>query len=152
MEKRQILKSEKETLALGARVARMLRVGDCVILSGNLGAGKTCLARGIVQALTSVSENVPSPTFTLVQTYDSVPPLWHVDCYRLEKVEEITELGLLEALDDSALVIEWADKIKHLLPLVRLEIHLSVPGGDFARREARLVGLGVRWEREINGL
>src|SRR5689334_12245837 len=86
------------TEAFGARLAASLRVGDVVCLSGDLGAGKTTLARGAITAWTGVNEDAPSPTYTLVQTYDGPRgALWHVDLYRLNRPEEAWELGLEDA-------------------------------------------------------
>jgi tRNA threonylcarbamoyladenosine biosynthesis protein TsaE len=150
MIKKQTLKNEAETLALGARLSSFLEKGDCLVLAGALGAGKTCLARGLIQKLTSPTENVPSPTFTLVQTYETTPPLWHIDLYRVENPSEITELGILEALDEAALLVEWADRMAEFLPDERLEIRLDALNGDFAQREAQLQPFGKKWEKIIN--
>lgn len=150
MAKTQTLKSETQTLALGAHLAPFLEKGDCVILSGALGAGKTCLARGLIQSLAGEKENVPSPTFTLVQTYETTPPIWHIDLYRIDSTDEITELGILDAFQDAALLIEWADKIVALLPDDRLEIHLDAPDGDFSQRQATFKPHGKKWEQIIN--
>jgi tRNA threonylcarbamoyladenosine biosynthesis protein TsaE len=112
------LETEADTQALGARVAALLRPGDVVALSGDLGAGKTTFARGLVQALGHAGE-VPSPTFPIVQIYeppDTRLPLWHVDLYRISHPEEIEELGLDEALEDCALIIEWPQRLRALWP------------------------------------
>ena len=98
------------TAALGARIAAVLQAGDLVALGGDLGAGKTTLARAILTAL-GVAENVPSPTFTLVQSYDT-PRLRvsHYDLYRLKSEAEMQELGLDEALEDGAALVEWPER------------------------------------------
>ena len=98
------------TMALGRRIAECLSPGDVVALEGDLGAGKTTLARAILAAL-GVAENVPSPTFTLVQSYDT-PRLKvsHYDLYRLKHPSELRELGLEEALEDGAALIEWPER------------------------------------------
>jgi tRNA threonylcarbamoyladenosine biosynthesis protein TsaE len=95
--------------ALGARVAARLRPGDVVALSGPLGSGKTTLARAIIAALGHLGE-VPSPTFTIVETYDLDPPLVHADFYRLEHPREAEELGLDDYRDGAALIAEWPEK------------------------------------------
>lgn len=96
--------------ALGARIAAHLRAGDVVALSGGLGAGKTTLARAIVAALGHEGE-VPSPTFTIVETYDALdPPLVHADFYRLERPEEAEEIGLDDYREGAALLAEWPEK------------------------------------------
>ena len=119
------------TAGLGARVAALLAPGDAVLLKGDLGSGKTTLARAILTAL-GVAEAVPSPTFTLVQTYDT-PRLAvsHYDLYRLKRAAEMDELGLDEALEDGAALIEWPERAEDRLPPDALTIHLSA---DVERR------------------
>ena len=95
--------------ALGARIAPRLRAGDVVALSGPLGSGKTTLAREIISALGHEGE-VPSPTFTIVETYDLDPPLVHADFYRLERPREAEELGLDDYREGAALIAEWPEK------------------------------------------
>ena len=95
--------------ALGARIAARLRPGDVVALSGPLGSGKTTIARAIIAALGHQGE-VPSPTFTIVETYDLDPPLVHADFYRLEHPREAEELGLDDYRDGAALIAEWPEK------------------------------------------
>ena len=104
------LNDETVTAELGARIAAALRPGDVVALSGELGAGKTALARGILRAL-GVTGHVPSPTFTLVQSYET-PHLvvHHFDLYRIEDEQELRELGLDDAKEDGAVLIEWPDR------------------------------------------
>ena len=104
------------TAALAGRIASLLARGDAVALWGGLGAGKTTLARDILRAL-GVTENVPSPTFTLVQTYET-PRLTvaHYDLYRLKSERELDELGFAEALDDGAALIEWPERAPEYLP------------------------------------
>jgi tRNA threonylcarbamoyladenosine biosynthesis protein TsaE len=104
-----ILRDETEVAALTAEIAAVLRSGDVISLSGPLGVGKTTLARGIIRALGYEGE-VPSPSFAIVQPYEALePPLWHVDLYRIEDPSEIDELGL-DSLEDSVLLIEWAER------------------------------------------
>jgi tRNA threonylcarbamoyladenosine biosynthesis protein TsaE len=104
-----ILKSEAETAALGAALASRVRVGDIIALTGPLGAGKTALARGLLQALGHPGD-VPSPSFAIVQPYDDVePPVLHVDLYRIEDPAELDELGL-DAAADAVLLVEWPER------------------------------------------
>jgi tRNA threonylcarbamoyladenosine biosynthesis protein TsaE len=142
------LPDEAATHALGARLGRLLRAGDVVALSGPLGAGKTTLARAAIEAATGRTE-APSPTFGLVETYDASSfTLWHFDLYRLEKAEEVWELGFEEALDGGALLIEWPERIASLLPSETLLIRLS-PETEGRRA---LVRGGEEWSARIEGL
>lgn len=99
------------TTRLGAALAPLLAPGDAVLLKGPLGMGKSTLARGLIRALTRPDEDVPSPTFTLVQFYESAPPIAHFDLYRLTRPEEAVEIGLDEALDRGAVLIEWPERL-----------------------------------------
>jgi tRNA threonylcarbamoyladenosine biosynthesis protein TsaE len=137
------LDHEADTARLGASIAAELKRHEAVCLSGPLGAGKSTLARGLIQALAGAATEVPSPTFTLVQTYATPRlALAHFDLYRLVKPEEVAELGLDEALDEGAAVIEWPEKLGHHLPHDRLDVELHIDG---ARRRARLRAHGA-WE------
>jgi len=135
------------TARLGAAVAETLKRGDTVLLWGDLGAGKSTLARGLVRALTRPDEEVPSPTFTLVQQYEGRLFVSHFDLYRLERADEAFELGFDEAMDEGAVVVEWPQRLGARLPPDRLDIELSIvpegrlaritPHGDFIGREFR---------------
>lgn len=104
-----ILASEAQTQALGAAVAKALRAGDVITLSGGLGVGKTTLTRAILRGLGHRGE-VPSPTFAIVQPYEDLdPPVWHVDLYRIEEAAEIQELGL-DSAGEAALIVEWPER------------------------------------------
>ena len=134
------LPAEPDTEALGRRLAPILRTGEAICLSGGLGAGKSCLARALIRALTRPDEDAPSPTFTLVQTYASDPPIAHLDLYRLTGPDEVDELGLEELLLDGAVVIEWPDRLGARLPPDRLDIDLEEFGEG---RRARLTPFGA---------
>jgi tRNA threonylcarbamoyl adenosine modification protein YjeE len=122
------LNSEAETEALGRRIAARLKGGDTITLAGVLGAGKTVLARAIIRHFLP-GEEVPSPTFTLVQTYDAPRfPIWHVDLYRVKALSEVRELGLDDVAERGVLLIEWPDRMAALLPADRLDIVFE--GGD----------------------
>ncbi len=127
------------TERLGAAVAAALRAGDAVLLSGGLGAGKSTLARGLIRALTTPDEEVPSPTFTLVQAYEGRPTVAHFDLYRLKGPAEVEELGFWEALDEGAAVVEWPQRLGARLPGDRLAIDLAEDGSG---RVARLTPEG----------
>jgi tRNA threonylcarbamoyl adenosine modification protein YjeE len=125
------------TVQLGDAIAARLQAGDCVALWGDLGAGKTTLARAILQAL-GVTEDVPSPTFTIVQRYE-VPRLVvnHYDLYRLKAAREMDELGFDEALEDGAVLVEWPERAPERLPPDALHVRLSLVDGA---RAAKLTG------------
>lgn len=130
------------TARLGARIAAGLAKGCGIALEGDLGAGKTTLARAILRAI-GVGENVPSPTFTLVQEYETKTlTVRHYDLYRIEDAGELDELGLDEALDDGAVLIEWPERAGNRLPQMSLNVRLSLEGET--RRRATLSG-EARW-------
>lgn len=117
-----------ETEALGARIAAGLRPGDTIALEGDLGAGKTALARAILRAL-GVEDAVPSPTFTLVQCYETAKiAVRHYDLYRIERAAELDELGLDEALSEGAALIEWPERAENRLPADMLHVQLTITG------------------------
>lgn len=141
------LVDDAATAALGARLGAAARAGDVVALRGDLGAGKTTLARALIRHLVGSETEAPSPTFTLVQTYSGRDfPIWHFDLYRLEHPGEARELGLEEAVDGLAL-IEWPERLGAYLPVQRLEVQLSF---DSAGRIARLVDFDD-WSTRIDG-
>lgn len=128
------LPDEAATRALGESLARAIAAGDVIRLEGPLGAGKSTLARALIEAVTGVKE-APSPTFTLVETYEGPDfALWHFDLYRLEKPEDAWELGLEEALDGAAALVEWPERAAGLLPADALTVRLEIAG--LARRAA----------------
>jgi tRNA threonylcarbamoyladenosine biosynthesis protein TsaE len=141
------LENDAATVRLGAAVAKVLAAGEAVCLWGPLGAGKTTLARGLIRALAGPAEEVPSPTFTLVQFYPTERlRLAHFDLYRIARADEAHEIGLDEALDDGAALIEWPERLGGHLPADRLDIELSVIGqGAGEQRLARLTPHGA-WE------
>lgn len=151
------LRDDAATARLGADLARLLRRGDVVGLSGPLGAGKTTLARGLIKAIAGVSA-APSPTYALVETYDAGGmTLWHFDLYRLEAADDAYELGIEEALCDGASLIEWPERVAGLLPedtlVIRLDDHAGgrrariAGGGDWAARLKTLAGPAESPER-----
>ena len=133
-----ILADEAATLALGRRLAGVLRAGDVVALSGPLGSGKTTLARGCLAGL-GYAGDVASPTFTVVQSYgvqDTRMPVLHVDLYRLQGADEAVELGLDDALSDHALLVEWPERLGDALWPHALRLGLQAAGGDTRRLTA----------------
>lgn len=123
-----LLSSPTATEALGAALAPLIRPGDVIALSGDLGAGKTTLARGLLRGL-GYEGDVASPTFPIVQPYDELsPPVWHVDLYRIEESSEIEQLALDEALEDAALLIEWPERLGTALWRQALRLGLERQG------------------------
>ncbi|KAF0223210.1 MAG: ATP-binding [Rhodospirillaceae bacterium] len=136
MERRILdLADEAATRRLGQALAARARPGDVIMLHGTLGMGKSTLARAFIQTLTSADEEVPSPTFTLVQMYEGTGgDIWHFDLYRLDKSEDAFELGIEDAFADGISLIEWPDRLGRLAPRRRLEIHLHLGQCATARR------------------
>ncbi len=128
-----VLSDEDATARLGAQLAPGLQTGDIICLEGPLGAGKTTCARGLIKAFCGARE-VPSPTFTLVETYQSDnAALWHFDLYRLERPRDVYELGFEDALGDGICLIEWPQRIEGLLPPERLRLVFHIPQGGGRR-------------------
>ena len=117
--------SEAETRAIAAEIGATLRRGDVVVLNGELGAGKTTFVKGLAEGL-GVVDAVTSPTFTIVQHYEGRVPVTHVDVYRLDRLQELHDLGFEEMLDDGVTIIEWGDAVAPLLPQKRLEVRLTM--------------------------
>lgn len=114
------------TIDLARRLSGLIVAGDVLCLHGTLGVGKSFFARALIQHLTASPVEVPSPTFTLVQTYETPAfEIWHFDLYRIHNPNELIELGFEEALGVACLVIEWPEKLGEFLPEDRLELHLS---------------------------
>jgi tRNA threonylcarbamoyladenosine biosynthesis protein TsaE len=140
-----------DTRALGSRVAALLRAGDLLVLSGDLGAGKTTFTQGLGSAL-GVRGEVTSPTFVISRVHPSLsggPSLVHVDAYRLGGVAELDDLDLDTSLEDAVTVVEWGSGVAEGLAENRLEIEILRPHGDTAdrteTRSVRVTAVGPRW-------
>ncbi len=148
------LEDDAATARIGAALGCALRIGDAVLLSGGLGAGKTALARAAIAARLAkhgLTEEIPSPTFTLVQTYEADIPVWHADLYRLGAEDEVYELGLDEAFDIAAVLIEWPDRLGHATPPRALAVELDFdPTGE--GRIAVFQPRGPGWAHVIDAL
>ena len=138
-----ILDDEEATAAFGRLLGDAAQRGDVIFLRGDLGAGKTSLARAAIRQRLTAPEDVPSPTFTIVQQYETSPPIWHVDLYRIGDESEIIEIGLEEAFSEAICLIEWPDRLGALTPSRRLEITLTMLD-DNARR-CEWVAHGEGW-------
>jgi tRNA threonylcarbamoyladenosine biosynthesis protein TsaE len=134
-------RSEEETIALGERLAAELPERGAVLLIGNLGAGKTTLAKGIVKGRGAAApEEVSSPTFTLIHEYGSPAMVFHVDWYRIDDLEQARRLGLQELWEGGLVLVEWGEKFPELTPAHRVEIELKRTNDDERIVEVRKVG------------
>lgn len=123
------LPSAAETEALGQRLATVAKPGDAILLEGPIGAGKSSLARAFIRARLGADEDVPSPTFTLVQVYeDDGTEIWHADLYRLTHPDEVWELGLDQAFETAICLVEWSDRLGNHIPTSALTIRLDAHG------------------------
>ena len=145
------LADEAATVRLGEALAGVLGPADTVLLSGGLGAGKTTLARAVITALLAGdgrAEDIPSPSFTLVQVYETRRgPIWHVDLYRLHSPAECYELGLWEAFDQALTLVEWPDRMGEERP--QRHLFLSLDFGPGEGRTAHLTPVGAGWEQVL---
>lgn len=126
-----ITKSPEETTALGKKIAKLIKPGTVVALSGNLGSGKTTFLKGFTAGLgLKNADAVTSPTFSLMHIYDSKPRVYHFDLYRLESEKEVLNIGFEEFVSDSEAItcVEWAEKAPGLMPSSHVKINFSVEG------------------------
>lgn len=142
------LADESRTAALGAGLAALVQPGDVIALHGGLGVGKTALSRGLIRTLCEPDAEVPSPTYTLVQTYETEDfPIFHFDLYRVETPAELTELGW-EETDTGLALVEWPDRAGERLPAWRLDLMLTPDGNG---RIAALEPRGEDWQTRLDG-
>lgn len=146
------LPDEAATAGLAGRLAARARAGDVIGLAGDLGSGKTTFARAFIRALGTGDEEVPSPTFTLVEVYAFAgrPPVWHFDLYRLTAPEQSWELGIEDALAEGISLIEWPERLGRLLPAAHLLLGLE-PGARPTARVARLEAT-AEWAQRLQGI
>jgi tRNA threonylcarbamoyladenosine biosynthesis protein TsaE len=143
--------SADETIRLAGAIAPLLRAGDVIVLAGGLGSGKTTFARGLGRAL-GIDEPVVSPTFTIVREYEGRLPLVHVDVYRLDRVQELHDIGLEELIEDRAVtLVEWGDVVAAYLPAERLDVRLD-PGSGDDDRTITITPRGPSWRAREDGL
>ena len=148
MQKTLISNDPRETTALATRLKESLQNGDVILLTGEIGAGKSHFARSLIQAAMDNIEEVPSPTFTLVQTYDTLAgSIWHADLYRLSDQSEVFELGLIDAFGNDIVLIEWPDRLGYLEPQDALTIELIILEND--KREVIFSTSSCVWEARL---
>jgi tRNA threonylcarbamoyladenosine biosynthesis protein TsaE len=146
------LSSPDATCAFAQAMAPLLHAGDVLLLSGGVGVGKTHFARCLIQALLPAPEDVPSPTYTLVQTYPGkTAEIWHADLYRLSDPFEVIELGLTEAFFDAICLIEWPDRLADMAPDNALCLTFD-PGEEDDQRLLRLSWSDANWSERVKGL
>ncbi|SDD63453.1 tRNA (adenosine(37)-N6)-threonylcarbamoyltransferase complex ATPase subunit type 1 TsaE [Ruegeria marina] len=144
------LESPEETARLAVAIGATLRPGDCILLAGEIGCGKTHFARSLIQSLLPSPEDVPSPTFTLVQVYETDRgEIWHSDLYRLTAIEEIEELGLTDAFTDAITLIEWPDRLGSLAPENALSVNFVADPIHESRRVLTLSWTDPKWTSRI---
>jgi len=144
--------SEAATTLLAARLAAITERGDVLALEGPLGAGKTVFARGFIRALTSPNEEVPSPTFTLVQVYEGAAgPVYHFDLYRIETADELYELGIEEAFAEGITLIEWPERAEALRNERWLTVVFAIESGQIETRTLALQP-GAAWKARLETL
>ena len=147
-----VLSSPEETAALAQRIAPELTLGDVLLLEGDIGAGKTHFARSLIQSLLVEPEDVPSPTFTLVQVYETQNfDVWHADLYRLSSPDEVVELGLTEAFEEAVCLVEWPDRLAELCPKSALRIQLKM-SKETGVRNIQLSADSARWSKLLQDL
>ncbi len=144
------LQNADHTAKLARSLGAFLSAGDTILLTGDVGAGKTHFARSLIQSLLIKPEDVPSPTFTLIQTYDTTAgQIWHADLYRLTSTFEIEELGLGDAFDDAICLVEWPDRLGNLKPDTALELELTANSDE--TRSLTAVWRADKWAEKLNG-
>lgn len=142
------LSDPAETDRFGAACAAIARAGDCFLLSGSVGAGKSAFARAFIRALFGSETEVPSPTYTLVQTYEADVDIWHADLYRLTDTQDVVELGLTDAFDCSICLVEWPDLLGDLVPERALHLTFTVSGDG---RDVEITG-DASWKARLDAV
>ncbi|MEP2029772.1 MAG: tRNA (adenosine(37)-N6)-threonylcarbamoyltransferase complex ATPase subunit type 1 TsaE [Paracoccaceae bacterium] len=139
----------QDTANVAMRLGQMLSSGDVILLSGDIGTGKTHFARHLIQSLQDAPEDVPSPSFTLVQTYQTRSgEVWHADLYRISTPGEIEELGLSDAFETAICLIEWPDRMGDAVPLDALFLHFDL-GEAETDRTLTFKWANDRWAKSL---
>jgi len=143
------LPDARDTDRFGIQLSAICNVGDCILLRGQIGAGKSAIARAFIRERLGSETEVPSPTFTLVQTYeDQDAEIWHADLYRLSDPNEAVELGLTDAFETAICLIEWPELLGEMAPQSALDIHLTVRDHD----HLAVLSFGAHWSDRIKKL
>lgn len=144
--------SPEHTASLAEKLARRLEAGDVILLQGDVGAGKTHFARHLIQSILLEPEDIPSPTFTLVQVYETQNgTVWHSDLYRISSILEIEELGLNEAFETSICLVEWPDRLGELSPPDALTLEFSA-GATPDSRQIAASWTAQKWTTKLTAL
>lgn len=147
---RFLLSSPDETAAFARRFGAQLRAGDVVLLEGQIGAGKSHFARALIQSRLPQPEDIPSPTFTLVQTYAAADTeIWHADLYRLTDPDEAFELGLSEAFETAICLVEWPDRLADAGPADAVRLRFEADADDPERRHVTATATAARWPKVV---
>ena len=145
-------RTAEDTREVGEAMSASLRARDAVVLTGELGAGKTTFVQGVARGL-GIEDQVSSPTFTLVKEYRGILDIAHVDVYRLERVQDVVDLGLDELGDgEGVLLVEWGDAVEDLLPDERLRVELTTEDRVSDVRRLRVSALGASWQERWGAL
>lgn len=145
-------RTAEDTREVGEAMSASLRARDAVVLTGELGAGKTTFVQGVARGL-GIEDQVSSPTFTLVKEYRGILDIAHVDVYRLERVQDVVDLGLDELGDgEGVLLVEWGDAVEDLLPDERLRVELTTEDLVSDVRRLRVSALGASWQERWGAL
>lgn len=148
------LTSPEQTAQLAVAVGSVLDAGDCILLYGPIGSGKTHFCRHLIQSRLPFPEDVPSPTFTLVQTYHAGSvEIWHTDLYRITALEEVDELGLTEAFESAICLVEWPEKLGPLIPDTALSLTFEAdPVKDDTTRRLTIRWSDSKWDAKLGKL
>lgn len=147
---KKLFETENDTRAFASQIAPVLGAGDTVLLSGDIGAGKSFFSRAVIREIFQEDIEIPSPTFTLVQVYEAEAfDIWHCDLYRLTHPDEAIELGLEDAFEDALCLIEWPDRLSELAPENAVTFHMKA---EDAGHSLFATSRSVKWQNKLEAL